>query len=197
MATPIRCSGCGRDYPGSRFPVGRSLRCACGARVGSHFGSGVRRREGEPRFFADSMLAGLARRLRALGYDAAWEPAIPDAELVRRGAEEGRWVLTRDRGLVDQWWADHLVLLASDQPLGQLAEVHRLLDLHTHGMFSRCTRCNELLRRVPAERRGELPPEHRDAAARTGECPACQRLYWPGSHARRMRAALERAVHGT
>lgn len=27
-------------------------------------------------------------------------------------------------------------------------------------------------------------------------CPTCARVYWPGSHARRMRAALQRALPG-
>jgi len=29
------------------------------------------------------MFGGLARRLRAAGYDAAWQEGIPDTELVR------------------------------------------------------------------------------------------------------------------
>lgn len=192
----IGCPGCGRSYDAARFGGGRTLDCACGARVGRRMKTGVPGSAGPPRFLADVMLEGLARRLRALGYDAAWEPGIEDAELVRRGAEEGRWVLTRDRRLVREWWADHLLVLERDDPLEQLAELHARMALGAPSAFSRCTRCNVGLHPAPPERRAELPERIRTTGAAAAECPACRRLYWEGSHTARMRRALERALVG-
>jgi len=54
----------------------------------------------EPRFIADCMLGKLARWLRVLGYDAAYERRISDDDLVRRARSEGRILLTRDTRLV-------------------------------------------------------------------------------------------------
>jgi uncharacterized protein with PIN domain len=152
--------------------------------------------QAEPRFLADSMLGGLARWLRALGYDAAWEPAIADPELVRRGVEEGRWILTRDRGVAERWRVDNVVLLRADDPLRQLGELEDRVELRHERLFSRCTRCNLGLHPAPPERQGDLPPDVRRRDLPASECPGCRRLYWEGSHAERMRRSLQEALRG-
>ncbi len=48
-------------------------------------------------FFADAMLGKLARWLRMLGYDTAYERNIDDADVVDRVVNEDRWLLTRTR----------------------------------------------------------------------------------------------------
>jgi uncharacterized protein with PIN domain len=189
----IPCPGCGRGYDQARFPGGRTLTCACGTRVGRRLR--VDRGAGPPRFMVDSMLGGLARWLRALGYDAAWEAEIADPELVRRGVEEGRWILTRDRRLAEDWWIDGLLLLRSDDPLEQLREVAEAVGLSPEGIFTRCLRCNVPLRALSRKDAGErVPPAVRAEGGRLAECPACRRVYWEGSHTARMRREVERAL---
>ena len=53
-----------------------------------------------PAFFADAMLGRLARWLRMLGYDTAYEKVISDEALISRVLTEQRWLLTRDSYLV-------------------------------------------------------------------------------------------------
>ena len=53
-------------------------------------------------FFADAMLGRLARWLRMLGYDTAYEKVISDGSLISRAVTEQRWLLTRDRYLVQR-----------------------------------------------------------------------------------------------
>src|SRR5262245_1932679 len=48
------------------------------------------------RFIADAQLGGLARLLRALGFDTMYDNAYSDHEIRRRAAAEGRIILTRD-----------------------------------------------------------------------------------------------------
>jgi uncharacterized protein len=55
-----------------------------------------------PTFFADAMLGRLARWLRMLGYDTAYEKVISDESLVARVLTEQRWLLTRDSYLVQR-----------------------------------------------------------------------------------------------
>jgi len=43
----------------------------------------------EPRFLADVMLGTLAKWLRILGYDTAYDNRIPDDEIVSRCLREG------------------------------------------------------------------------------------------------------------
>jgi hypothetical protein len=52
-----------------------------------------------PAFLCDAMLGGLARWLRASGYDAEFEQGIEDAELVRRAGERGQILLSSDGGV--------------------------------------------------------------------------------------------------
>ena len=54
----------------------------------------------ETRFVADAHLGGLARLLRMAGFDTLYDNHYHDREIARLGAEEGRIVLTRDRGLL-------------------------------------------------------------------------------------------------
>lgn len=196
-ASQIHCPGCGRARPADgRFALGRTLVCACGARVGR--AAHVEWRDGDaPRFFADSMLAGLARWLRVLGHDAAHEAAIDDAELVRRAAEERRLVLTRDRGLAEGWWTDGVLLLRSDRPLEQLREVAEATGIGPAAPFSRCTRCNLPLGDPPADAvESRVPEDVRSGGRPLRGCAGCGRVYWEGSHTERMRRAVERALGG-
>src|SRR5262249_60775337 len=55
-----------------------------------------------PRFLADCNVGRLARWLRVLGYDAAYEPALPDAQVVARALAERRILLTRDADMMQR-----------------------------------------------------------------------------------------------
>jgi uncharacterized protein with PIN domain len=50
-------------------------------------------------FACDAMLGGLARWLRAAGYDAIWKPDISDWDLIRSARYEDRTLLTSDTGI--------------------------------------------------------------------------------------------------
>ena len=54
------------------------------------------------KFMADSMLGRLARWLRILGYDVAYEHAISDDDLIARALRENRIILTMDRELANR-----------------------------------------------------------------------------------------------
>lgn len=153
------------------------------------------------RLVADAMLGRLARWLRALGHDVVFDETLGDAELAAIAREQRRRLLTRDRRLCeDRGRPDWCVLLAADRPAAQLRELDRDLGLFGPGwrdhLFSRCMVCNTRLR--PASRddvADRLPADIRDdprtRAAGVRRCPGCGRLYWEGSHTRRMRRWLE------
>lgn len=157
--------------------------------------------DGATRFLADAMLVRLARWLRALGHDVLLAaPGEPDAAVARRAADEGRWLLTRDRALAGGAPADaRRLLLRADAPLAQLLEARDALGLRELVLtFTRCLLCNAPLTPLDdAERRaaaaaGLLPAAPDVAPVR--RCDGCDRLYWEGDHTRRMRAALARAL---
>lgn len=152
-----------------------------------------------PRFAADAMLARLARWLRLLGWDTTLDPALPDPELVFLANEQHRTLLTRDRHLLRELRPHRWHEVRSDAPLEQLRDVVQALRLSPpFELFTRCTVCNTLLSEPlpPDLREMLLPPDVRELPGPARRCPGCQRLYWQGSHARRMRDALERALPG-
>ncbi len=178
------------------FPFGRTLHCACGARVGLAPRARSEAPPGEPRFAADAMLGRLARWLRVIGADTAYEPDVEDAALARLAWEEDRIVLTRDRALPAEWRLPRVLLLDSEAPLEQLRQVADAWGLEWRGrLFRRCTLCNARL--VPLEAaalRGRVHERVAREQRRFAECPACRRVYWEGSHTRRMRQVLEQAL---
>ena len=145
------------------------------------------------RFLADAHLGGLARLLRLVGIDTAFDPRLHDAQIERRAAREGRVVLTRDRALLKRRGITHGVFVRSERPHEQWREVVARLDLgRSLRPFSRCLRCNAPLVPVdPAAVAAHLPPNVRAAHQRFMACAGCGRIYWEGSHWRRMQAAVE------
>lgn len=146
------------------------------------------------RFVLDEHLGRLARYLRLLGFDAWWHPGTDDDELARRSAEDGRVLLTRDRGLLKRGAVQLGAYVRETDPRGQVLEVVRRFDLAGHlDPFTRCLVCNGRLEPAqPAEVAGRVPPAVGRSQARFSTCPDCFRVYWEGSHHERLSALVER-----
>lgn len=148
-----------------------------------------------PKFLCDEMLGRLARYLRAAGFDTRLaRDGAPDAQLLRLAAAEGRLLLTRDRQILEHKAARERVLLL---PRGDLDRHAAALGDHL-GLdwlalsFTRCLLDNTPLAPASANQRAGIPPRSRDDGQRVSFCPECGRVYWPGSHSRRMHATLSR-----
>lgn len=150
------------------------------------------------RFLADAMLGRLARWLRTLGFDTFYDPAVHDPELVALAAAEGRVLLTRDRHLVEHLRPQRALLITHDTPLDQLREVVTACGLtEPAALFSRCAMCNGVLRPATPDEVATLVPEaSRAQPGPVARCPGCGRVYWEGSHTRRMRDSLSQALPG-
>lgn len=188
----ISCQKCGRQYDVTLFEFGRTINCACGERVRFEHRLVWRKNE-ETRFFADVNVARLVRWLRAVGIDTVWEDAIADKDLVRRAIREKRFVLTLDKKLKKEWRVGNVLLLESDKPLEQFAQIVRHFDLKLPDkLFTRCLVCNTVLQAANAEEiEANVPPGAREIHEEFYRCPNCRRVYWEGSHTRRMRAVIE------
>jgi uncharacterized protein with PIN domain len=188
----IPCARCGREYDVTLFEFGRTLWCTCGSRVGLE--PRIRRiaADAEVRFSADAMLGKLAHWLRLLGFDCAYESDIADADLVRRAVEQDRVILTRDRALLDEWRVSDICVVRAERTFEQLGEVLRRFDLAAAvRLFTRCSECNRLLiAATAADSKGRVPARILATQDSLQACPECRRVYWQGSHTRR----IERVV---
>jgi uncharacterized protein with PIN domain len=149
-----------------------------------------------PVFFADAMLGRLARWLRLLGYDTAYDKVIADESLISRVLTEQRWLLTRDRYLVQRKvLRDRHTLIVSDHLQAQLqqlrSELHLDLDL-SDNTASRCALCNNILIPIPHEIATSTVPAYvARVHPRFVQCPNCERIYWPGTHWTQMLVRLQ------
>ncbi|MFD8994953.1 Mut7-C RNAse domain-containing protein [Streptomyces abikoensis] len=147
------------------------------------------------RFLLDVHLGTLARRLRLLGVDAAYESEdIGDPALAALSAAERRVLLSRDRGLLRrrEIWAGAYVY--SDRPEEQLRDV---LGRFAPALapWTRCTACNGPLQDADKDSvREHLEHGTRHTYDVFAQCLACGRVYWRGAHHARLEAIVDGAV---
>lgn len=154
----------------------------------------------DPRFVLDIHLGRLAAYLRMLGFDTLYRNDYSDQCLAGISVEDGRILLTRDRGLLKRKEVTRGYCVRSDQPREQIREVLERFDLT--GMtrpFSRCLRCNGLLK--PAARAEIISSLQQKTSQFYDEfhrCESCGQVYWKGSHYTRILQfiqGLEQAVN--
>ena len=143
--------------------------------------------DGPPRFLADTMLGRLATWLRILGYDAEYFRGA-DAALIERARETGRILLTRDTGMLCRRGLPSHLFVQSDHVSEQLRQVIRAFHLTPAAPPARrCPRCNVRVEpRTKAEVFDRVPEFVWSRQDAFWGCPTCGRVYWAGSHRRRM-----------
>ena len=147
-----------------------------------------------PKFLADVMLGTLARWLRILGYDTAYDNQIGDRELVRRCLEENRIALTRDRPLIQRSSLPRQLLIESEPLFDQIREVLAFVEDEAdhQRLLTLCLECNAPLADAVKEKvRTRVPPYVYQTQTRFKECPACRKIYWSGTHRQNIYARLK------
>jgi uncharacterized protein with PIN domain len=145
------------------------------------------------KFLCDEMLAGLARWLRAAGYDTALATrGTNDRLLLETAVAEARLLLSRDRRLLEfRKGPGRVILLRSQGMNAWAAELRDRLSLDWQlRPFTRCLLCNAPLEPADESMRGAVPVSAQATGGSVTWCPVCEKLYWSGSHVRRMRARL-------
>jgi uncharacterized protein with PIN domain len=144
------------------------------------------------------MLGGLARWLRAAGYDAFWRLSIDDHELIHLSKDEERTLLSSDtkiflfRIIRDNLLPALFVPLRLNPP-EQLA--HVLVKLNLPFRQPRCMACGGNLVEVPKEAVREKVPARTFAwLDQFWECSRCRRLFWHGTHWQRITQRLRHAA---
>jgi hypothetical protein len=146
------------------------------------------------RFITDVHLGKLARDLRLGGLDTEYRPDADDETLAELAGSTQRILLTRDVGLLKRGRVTYGYFVRATEPPRQLVEVLRQFGPLELRPFSRCLRCNGVLREVPKEAvAAVLPPRTRQDHERFSVCRGCGRIYWQGSHWQRLEAAIEAA----
>jgi len=145
-------------------------------------------KDGEPRFLLDNHLGKLAIYLRILGFDSLYRNDFQDEELMNIASQDERILLTRDRRLLMRRAIRNGYCPRTLEPELQILEVVERYDLYQWVKpFQRCLRCNTSLE--PVTKRSVLPrlePLTKRYYDEFHRCPACDQVYWKGSHHNRM-----------
>lgn len=152
----------------------------------------------EPRFACDAMLGGLARWLRAAGYDAAWRAGVEDRELIQEAHAKKCFVLSSDTrlfelalvrdGALSALWIPHRLTMQE-----QLAYVLAKLNLPLKE--PRCMACGGDLIEVSREHvTARVPPRSLAWVQQFWECNRCGHVFWHGTHWPRIVARLKEAA---
>ncbi|WP_017611648.1 Mut7-C RNAse domain-containing protein [Nocardiopsis salina] len=146
-----------------------------------------------PRLLLDVHLGTLARRLRLLGVDTAYDNDRDDPSLLTQANAEQRILLTRDRGLLFRRALHTGAHVRAEHPDAQLDEVLARFAPPLHP-WTRCPVCNGLLRPVAPEHVAHrLEPGTLATYDTFAQCTGCERLYWPGAHHENLREIVRRA----
>ena len=145
------------------------------------------------KFLVDENLQRLGSWLRAAGYDTLIESdGRPDYALLKQALADERLLITRDRKLTEHRRAPGTVILLDCENLEDcIAALCRQLPINwLHEPFARCLVCNTRLIDAKAEQLQVLPARLKNSIEHAYYCPGCKKVYWDGSHVRRMRARL-------
>jgi uncharacterized protein with PIN domain len=148
----------------------------------------------KPKFVADVHLGRLTRYLRMMGFDVSYKINFGDDEIVRISVEERRAILTRDRGILKRNEVTHGYFVRSSKVEEQVKEVLKRFDLQKEiKEFSRCIECNELLVLIKKELIiNQLPRKVAQSQNEFYFCPACNKIFWKGTHYQRMLTFVKR-----
>jgi uncharacterized protein len=158
-----------------------------------------------PQFILDVHLWKLARRLRLLGFDIAFNPQWEDPQLAEISQQEGRKLLTRDRGLLMRSQVTSGLLVRNTNTDKQVVEILRRLNLKSFiRPFIRCIMCNELLQKVDMNSElfkhslaHTIPAKVSKWCRDYRYCRKCNKLYWNGSHVKKLITKIQNYRHIT
>lgn len=145
--------------------------------------------ENHYRFLCDEMLRKLGHWLRAAGYDT--DIAVEgdnDRALLERAVKEKRLLITRDRKFSEYRHAPGTVVLLHSNNMQDCArELQTRLSINwLINPFSRCLLCNTPLTIAEPSCIDEVPARSRASVKQLFYCSRCDKLYWEGSHVRRL-----------
>lgn len=148
------------------------------------------------RFTLDVHLGKLAAYLRMVGFDAHYSNAASKHQLVDDSVTDVRILLTFDRALLMRKEIRYGYIVRSRTPALQLAEVLDRFQLADRlRPFEKCMRCNgDLIAVAKEDVFARLPPNISETMNEFHICPSCGRIYWQGTHYRRMHAFIRQMM---
>ncbi|WP_209319896.1 Mut7-C ubiquitin/RNAse domain-containing protein [Ancylomarina longa] len=148
------------------------------------------------KFILDCHLGKLAKYLRMLGFDTLYRNDFGDDEIIDIASEEERIILTRDKLLLSSPKISHAYFVRAIDRHEQLIEVVKKFDLYSQfRSFTRCMTCNASLYEISKEEIiNKIDRETARVFNQFFYCKHCDKVFWKGSHFKRMEAFIRELV---
>jgi uncharacterized protein with PIN domain len=142
----------------------------------------------EYKFLADANVGKLARLLRMLGFDTAYDNTFSIPQLTEIAVRENRILLTRNPAAGKLFRGIQSFIVTDERPYIQLKQVIQQFNLKEWVRpFTRCITCNGILLTVPKENIiNRLQQNTTLYFDDFWQCQGCNRVFWKGSHYERM-----------
>jgi len=138
----------------------------------------------DPCFAVERTLGKLAKWLRLLGFDTVYEQDVSADTF--ENIKKKRILLTRTVHVWNRHASRACILIKSNVVFDQMREVIRACNVlpETLRPFSRCNRCNTVIRPVTKTAvYGKVPDYVWEAHDSFQICVQCEKIYWRGTHA--------------
>lgn len=136
------------------------------------------------KFIADINLGDIVKYMRVLGFDLYYDPLLATREIIEISKREHRIILTKSRKLLKFKDVTHGIFIHRGTTTEQIKRIIDYLNIKDNiKPFSRCLRCNTLLKSVPKEKIfDKIPPKTKEFCDEYAHCKSCDKIYWKGTH---------------
>jgi uncharacterized protein with PIN domain len=144
------------------------------------------------------MLGSVARKLRIFGFDTLYVAHVEDSEVLKIGIDQDRIILTADKEFfkrIVKVNAKGVLVGGSNEveDIVHILEKYGITSIDGIGIGSRCSICNgQLAEASSKEVQTELPEKVALLHKEFFRCTDCDKVYWEGSHVKRIRELAKR-----
>ena len=145
------------------------------------------------KFIADIHLGDIVKYMRALGFDVCFDPSLSIRTIIEISKKKSRIILTKSKQLLKFKGVTHAIFIRPGTTAEQIKRILDYLDIKDSiKPFSRCLRCNSVVRRVSEESVADrIPPKTKEICDQYTYCKFCDKIYWNGTHFIKMNKAID------
>jgi uncharacterized protein len=151
------------------------------------------------KFIADINLGDIVKYMRVLGFDLYYDSLLSTREIIEISKRENRVILTKSRKLLKFKDVTHGIFIRPGTTTEQIRRIIDYLDIKDNiKPFSRCLRCNTLLKSVLKEKiLDRIPPKTKEFYNEYVQCQFCDKIYWKGTHYINMKKVVRQILYQT
>ncbi len=151
------------------------------------------------KFIVDINLGNIVKYMRVLGFDIYYDSLLSTRKIIEISKRENRVILTKSRKLLKFKDVTHGIFIRPGTTTEQIRRIIDYLDIKDNiKPFSRCLRCNTLLKSVLKQNiLDRIPPKTKEFCDEYVQCQSCDKIYWKGTHFINMKKVVRQILYQT